>query len=234
MRLPHLDFIGATDASGEFGLGGCTARVPHSTLSRLAKSAERDGEYATLSDVVDKPRSRSLGTPCEVGLQTKDFNSIFSVLCHEDEHINLREARAVLLYVRWLLRRRDRHRHRVVILVDSKVVVGAITKGRSGSRVLNSILMKISALCFAGGLRLCIIYVPTEHNPSDYPSRGLHIPGSRQSYRTPRRCPGCGCLPQDHPRHVPKKQRGIGIVCKGTMVATISTMTSSSGYLDTS
>ena len=215
MRLRHLDFIAATDASGEFGLGGCTALVSCSTLSRLAKAAERDGEYVTLSDVTDKPRSRSLGTPCGVGLRTKDFNSIFSVRCHGDEHINLREARAVLMYVRWLLRRCDRHRRRVVILVDSKVVVGTITKGRSGSRLLNSILRRISALCFAGGLRLCIMFVPTEHHPGDYPSRGVLIPGSRQKRRTVFRCPGCGCLPLDHPRHVPKRHRGIGIQCNG-------------------
>ena len=118
MRLPHLDFIGATDASGEFGLGGCTARVPLASLATMAKAAECDGEYATLADVVDKPRSRLLGTPCKVGLRTKDFSSIFSIRCHDDEHINLREARAVLLYVRWILRRQDRHRRRVVILVD--------------------------------------------------------------------------------------------------------------------
>ena len=44
MTLPHLDFIGATDASGEFGLGGCTASVPRSVLSKFAKAAERDGD----------------------------------------------------------------------------------------------------------------------------------------------------------------------------------------------
>ena len=156
-----------------------------------------------------------MGTPCPLGLRTKDFNSVFTIRCHEDEHINLREARAVLVYLRWLLRSRDRHKRCVVLLVDSKVVVGAITKGRYGSRTLNLLLRKISCLCFAGGLRLCIILVPTEHNPADYPSRGLHIPGSRQSFGTLRRCPGCGCLPQDHPLHVPKRKRGIGIVCKG-------------------
>ena len=94
-------------------------------------------------------------------------------------------------------------------------MVGALAKGRSGSRLLNSILRKISALCFAGGLRLCIIFIPTEHNPGDYPSRGVPIPGSRQRHRAPVRCPGCGCLPLDHPRHVPKRHRGLGIQCKG-------------------
>ena len=48
MRLPHLDFVGATDASGEFGLGGCTAPMSRRAISQLSKAARRDGEYATL------------------------------------------------------------------------------------------------------------------------------------------------------------------------------------------
>ena len=50
MRAPHLNFIGATDASSEFGLGGCIARLDHAQLRSIGRLAERDGEYVTLSD----------------------------------------------------------------------------------------------------------------------------------------------------------------------------------------
>ena len=50
----------------------------------------------------------------------------------DKEHINIREGRAFLTYLRWLLRSGARHGKRVVVLVDSKVWIGAATKGRSG------------------------------------------------------------------------------------------------------
>ena len=41
---------------------------------------------------------------------------------------------------------------------------GGGIKGRSGSRSLNAWVRRIHCLCFAGGLRLMLIYVPPEHN----------------------------------------------------------------------
>ena len=68
MRLPHLPFIGATDASSDFGIGGCTADIGISAVSELARFAEREGAYVTLAGVTDKPRSRSLGEPHNLGI----------------------------------------------------------------------------------------------------------------------------------------------------------------------
>ena len=78
----------------------------------------------------------------------------------------------MLCYVRWLLRSRARFGHRVVVLIDSRVVIGAVAKGRSSSTPLNALLRRLAALCFAGGLVLHCVFVPTSHNPSDWPSRG--------------------------------------------------------------
>ena len=145
-----------------------------------------------------------------------DFTSIFSIKCEDNEHINLREARALVHCVKWVLRSSIRHRSRVVVLVDSRVVVGATAKGRSGSQPLNVFLKRLAALSFAGGLELVVIYVPTEYNPADYPSRGLRIPGRRERTNHPLpRCPACGLRPHAHPAHVPKRLRGTGLPCHG-------------------
>ena len=58
------------------------------------------------------------------------------------------------------------------MLVDSQVVIGAATKGGSPFVPLNSLLRRLAALTFAGGLVLRLVFTPSEHNPSDYPSRG--------------------------------------------------------------
>ena len=215
MRLPHLNFFVATDASSEYGLGGCTAHMSPDEASELLKAAERDGTFVTLAGVVDKPRSRSLGTPHPLKIGMGAFTAIFSIECSDSEHINLREARVVLHYVRWLLRARARHNHRVLLLVDSKIVVGALGKGRSGSPSLNNIVRRIACLCFAGGIRLHIIYIPTEHNPADYPSRGARLPGRRHRPCLPPVCPECGVAPHRHPLHVPRRRRGQGLSCGG-------------------
>ena len=178
-------------------------------------AAERDGVYVTLERVTDKPRARSLGEPHLTPFKTHDFGTIFSYRLIDDEHINLREARAILYYLQWLLRAVGRRSRRVILLVDSKVAVGAMQKGRSGSPALNLLVRKAHCSCMAGGLRLHIVFIPTEHNPADYPSRGEAIPGRRHVSRAPARCPACGVQASDHPLDLPKKLRGLGHVCKG-------------------
>ena len=105
-------------------------------------------------------------------------------------------------------------RHRVGLLVDSKVALGAIAEGRSSSKSLNALVRRAAALCFAGGLVLHCAFILTKHNPSDWPSRGdaATWPAAlqRRLYKVdrPKVCPGCGELPQNHPLHFPKRARG--------------------------
>jgi hypothetical protein len=98
---------------------------------------------------------------------------VLSIQCLDDEHINLKEARALLVFVRWVLRTPAHFGRRLVVLVDSKVVVGAATKGRSASYPLNRLLRRLAALCLFGDLLLHLVFIPTEHNPADAPSRGI-------------------------------------------------------------
>ena len=119
----------------------------------------------------------------------------------------------------WVLRSSSRFERRVVVMVDSKVIVGAVTKGRSCSIPINSILQRLAALCFAGGLVLHVVFVPTSHNPSDWPSRGgpETWPGAlrwRAPFKT-HKCPSCGVLASKHPLDAPRHLRGSSAVCKG-------------------
>ena len=64
---------------------------------------------------------------------------------------------------------------RVLVLSDSRVVVGACCKGRSSSRRLNFVLRRIAGVCGRAGLTLDVVWVPTWANPADAPSRGKVI-----------------------------------------------------------
>ena len=113
-------------------------------------SLEVAADAAEGGDIVHK-FSELGGKPYKVKVGLKLFTAIFSVRCEDGDHINIREARAVLHYVRWVLRSRARHCRRMVLLVDSKVVVGALGKGESGSRSLNYVLRQIHVLCLPEG-----------------------------------------------------------------------------------
>jgi hypothetical protein len=57
--------------------------------------------------------------------------------------------------------------------------------------------------------------VPSEHNPSDFPSRGLRLPGKRLRQCRPSLCPSCGVPAENHPMNVPRAARGLGLFCTG-------------------
>ena len=108
LRLPHLPFVGATDASGEFGIGAAISQVSAVEVAALARIAERDGEYVTVRGIEPKIHSRSLGSPQQISKRMEDFTAIFSIRCDNDRHINLREADAVVHCLKWMLRSRQR------------------------------------------------------------------------------------------------------------------------------
>ena len=65
---------------------------------------------------------------------------------------------------------------RCVLLVDSRAAVGAWTKGRSSSRQLNRLLRRSLGWQLAGRKSLHLVWIRSEANPADHPSRGRPIP----------------------------------------------------------
>ena len=173
MTLPFLPFIGATDASTVFGLGATIAPLPISQTRLIARLSTKAGEHVRIADGPSlHERECRLGPRFDTGLSLHQFEVVLCVRVESPEHINVEEAKALLWYIRWLLRSGTRFGHRVVVLLDSRVVIGAVAKGRSSSTRLNRVIKQIAALCFVGGLVLHLVFIPTEHNPADHPSRG--------------------------------------------------------------
>eukprot|EP00435_Cladocopium_sp_Y103_P013722 s2211_g3.t1 len=88
-------------------------------------------------------------------------------------HINILEEAAILRLANNLARLRKPVR--AVALVDSYVVRGATSKGRSSSRALSAILRRVGATCVAAALYFTLPYVPTRWNPSDDPTRDAEL-----------------------------------------------------------
>ena len=60
---------------------------------------------------------------------------------------------------------------RIVVVVGSGVAVGAITKGRSSSFMINGLLRKLMSHLIMSQTTIALIWVPSAENPSDDPSR---------------------------------------------------------------
>ena len=100
---------------------------------------------------------------------------MFSFRFSQSAHINLQEIRALkALMVRVL------HSAgpgvRFVVCVDSQVTLGAVCKGRSSSFQVNGLLRMLLGLQVFGRCRVLLLWVPSECNPADYPSRFVEIP----------------------------------------------------------
>ena len=169
--------IAAPDASVEYGFGVSIADVSESVSKRLAKVAAHNNHFVRLSrgvghpdDEEERPRT---GVGHNLGLSKWDFRSVISSKRRFDGHSGALEAHGVLLGLRWLLRSVTRHSRRTTILIDAQAVLGAVRKGRSSAPSLKREIAHIGALVLSGDLLLRCLYVPSEDNPADAPSRGI-------------------------------------------------------------
>ena len=93
----------------------------------------------------------------------------------EGRHINVQELHAVMQTMRWRCRKLSNIRTRIchAHAVNSQVTMAVLSKGRNSSRQLNRLLLKSNAIVLAASLQLLIVYVKTDWNPADRPSRWL-------------------------------------------------------------
>ena len=91
---------------------------------------------------------------------------------HTREHITLKEARAFWVgYQRVVLHSKLPWNARHTFLEDNLGVVGAITKGRSTSPLLNNLIRRMAALQLVTGSTVDVVWCPTLHQPADGVSR---------------------------------------------------------------
>jgi hypothetical protein len=176
LSRPWLPLITATDAAPEYGFGVCVSGCSVDEARRLGRLATKHGDYVRLDrdgDAEDEEERPRVGTPHKLGLTKSSFTTIVSAKALHRAHSGALEATAVVLLLRWLLRSKDKHAHRVVALVDAQAVLGAAAKGRTSAATLKREIRKIAALTLAGDFLMRYVYVPSEDNPADAPSRGV-------------------------------------------------------------
>ena len=88
------------------------------------------------------------------------------------EHNNILEGRAAVGAATMAASRDDSIGKRILMISDSQVVVGVMSKGRSSVRALNRLARRVGALTLGMGIRFYWRYIRTHRNHADAPSRG--------------------------------------------------------------
>ena len=120
-----------------------------------------------------EPEKDRIGTPHRLHLNKARFSTVLSLRCRFPAPPGALEAGGLVLLLRWLCRSTRKHSHRVIVLVDAKAVIGAAAKGRTSAPSFKMQVRKLAALTVAGDFLIRYIYIPSEDNPADAPSRGL-------------------------------------------------------------
>ena len=169
---PWASWVGATDASSSFGFGASVLKVSPDEVRRIAKVAEKQGDYVVLDSGCNfdnlPPR---LGNPHRLDLAQHEFSHVFSIKIKRHHHNNILEGEAFVTFLRWVVRARKNRFHRIVVLVDSSAWAGAAAKGRSSFSLLR-ICRRMAAIELSAELQVHVVLVPSAENPSGEPSRG--------------------------------------------------------------
>ncbi|CAE7427492.1 unnamed protein product, partial [Symbiodinium sp. KB8] len=198
MRKRLFPSVLATDATPT-SAGAVRALAPEPLLKELWRRSEIRGAPVRLDE-------HNIDFAGEAPLEVSHFAASVS-LClpwrvtasysyRKTHHINLQEARALKKELIKLSSVFENGGSIQVCLNDSLVVVGAFTKGRSSSFKLNGIMRSLLPFLIAGNVAIAILWVETEANMGDHPSRFRPLPPARPPTRwmgryglKPPRCP---------------------------------------------
>lgn len=139
-------------------------------FNRVVATDASDTGQGVVAAAVEVTNVTTVETAVDL-VEQNDWYTVVSSRWGEPEHINVLELRALTTAVRWVCSHPSAMRHRILILCDSQVVVGAVSKGRSSSPALLSRLRHLTSWLLATGLRLKLVWIPTNFNPADGPSR---------------------------------------------------------------
>jgi hypothetical protein len=146
-KAPFVSIMGSVDAS-DAGLGVCTH--PLMSIDLLAQWVSlRNQEGPTVMPATMQALLNDDKWKMAVSYRWKG----------KKEHINVLEMRSILTLIHHVLYCELGaiiFPRRLLIFSDSSVSTGAVSKGRSTSRDLNLLLMRLSALCLASGIKVVV------------------------------------------------------------------------------
>jgi len=172
LAAPRLPLLPATDASMT-GSGVVLSALPPALADDLWYLATyRPADHVT----VDNANGLLSPSPTQLdSLRQLQWSTVtaytWSYGTDDTNHINELELQAVYTMVRHMLSRPQTVDSRLLHMVDNTVSISCLRKGRSSSIKLTMVLRKIHSHLLAASLALLPLYIRSEDNPADSPSR---------------------------------------------------------------
>lgn len=182
LRAPAKEFLVSTDASLG-AMAAVNARIGSALSKELCRTSlskgrwtallspaaswERGHELLAVTDEIDEPYA--VHPLWELCARSLNFSEQWRELVKPGKHINILELKAHLREERRLCVHQQRAR--VPFALDSQVCLGALVKGRSASRALNSCLKQSLAYPISCGIFGHYTFVPSSYNRADGPTR---------------------------------------------------------------
>ena len=175
--------IASTDASPSFGFGVAVAQSSPAEARRIGRLADCTGAFVRMCEGDDSNCERARAGTCHrLRIGKKNFRTVISCPKKYDAHSGSLEATGVVLWARWLSRSSLHHRKRHAVLVDARAVLGAAARGRTSAPSFCREIRRLAAYSLGCDMLMKYVYVPSESNPADAPSRGKR--GRQQVERT--------------------------------------------------
>ena len=167
----------ATDASDAFGFGVSVSGCTQHRARKVGRIGAKRDNFVRLDRTVpyvdDEDERTQRGDPVHLPISKRHFKTVVSGRRQYAAHSGSLEAHGVVLGLRWLLRSPRRHSRRTPVLIDALTVLGASVKGRSSAPSIHYHIREIASLILAGDFVYRPVYIPSEENPADAPSRGI-------------------------------------------------------------
>lgn len=181
MRKVFSPFLLATDATPTSG-GACVAQLPAPLADELWRCSEQRGEVVRLDENLLQKEMDRWSDPKEPSVfastlgKTMEWTATAGYSFRETSHINLQETRALRREISRFASNSENRGQIQICLNDSRVVCGAVSKGRSSSYKLNGVLRGMLPFLIFADITLALLWTETDSNPADHPSRGRPIP----------------------------------------------------------
>ena len=176
LRRHWLSLLCATDASQVFGFGASVAAIRPCRARQLSRLSDRRHDLVRLQrdkDVFEEPECNRQGVAHHVGIQKSSFKTVICQRARFEAHLGALEVSrtdvAFQVAAPIGISPQSKNHH---LALDVRAILGAAQRGRTSARGVQREIRRIAALQLAGTLRVHFLYVPSEDNPADAPSRG--------------------------------------------------------------
>eukprot|EP00971_Amphidinium_carterae_P240838 4781184-Amphidinium_carterae.1 len=176
-------FLYASDATGEIGaVVKAPMSLPDAVLAWNRRTHHLSPGVAVLeaNQLYRLEREERKDQVWEELVAKQSFGLVAKYRFSSDSHINVKELMAVRTALRHIVRDTRMWQTRAIIAVDSQVAVWALKKGRSSSRALNQVLQTMLGDLLSTNVRLAPVWIATECNPADAPTRRRKIPPAQR------------------------------------------------------